>query len=78
MPLLTATDKKSKKIALTILLESTLFEEIKAYASWANLNKPKEFAAQAIRYVLKNDKEWRKIWIQSQQKDTTDLSKDLV
>ncbi len=73
MPLLTATDKKTKKIALTILLESTLFDEVKAYCTWANLSKPKEFAAQAIRYVLKNDKDWRKTWIQSQQKNTADL-----
>ncbi len=78
MPLLTATDKKSKKIALTILLESTLFEEVKAYCTWANLNKPREFAAQAIRYVLKNDKEWRKTWIQFQQKNATDLPNDSV
>ncbi len=78
MPLLTATEKKSKKIALTVLLDSALFEEVKAYCTWANLNKPREFAAQAIRYVLKNDKEWRKVWIQSHQKNMNDLSNDSV
>ncbi len=78
MPLLTATDKKSKKIALTVLLDSVLLEEVKSYCTWANLNKPREFAVQAIRYVLKNDKEWRKVWMQSQQKNMTNLPHDSV
>jgi len=41
-------------------MNESLLNEIKAYCEWANIHKPTDFFIQAIDYILKNDKEWRK------------------
>ena len=62
MPLLTGTTKKSKKISCNVFVDKLLFEEVSAYCRWAGISRPSEFIVQAIHYVLKNDKDWRKVY----------------
>jgi len=53
MPLLSSTHQKSKRVLLTISMNESLLNEIKAYCEWANIHKPTDFFIQAIDYILK-------------------------
>lgn len=61
MPLLNSTQLKSNRISVTISLNENLLNEVKAYCEWAGIERTGEFFIQAVDYILKNDKEWRKV-----------------
>jgi len=76
MPLLDASEGISKKTAITVFLGDDIIAEIKAYRTWRNIKTQGEFVTKAIQYVLKNDKDWRKIWMQVNQQNANDLPND--
>lgn len=59
MALLSAKPK-SKKIQITLRLEEVLLSEIKAYQTWAGIDRLDDFFEEAVRYVFDKDKEWVK------------------
>ncbi len=67
MALLISTRQKSKRLTLTVSIHESLLSEIKAYCQWAGIQRPGEFIIQSVDYILKNDKEWRKVSQQSVQ-----------
>lgn len=64
MALLSSTQQKSKRMTLTVSIQKSLLDEIKAYCQWAGISRPSEFFIQSMDYILKNDKEWRKVLAQ--------------
>jgi len=70
MPLLSSTQQKSKRITVTISLNENLLNEVKAYCQWAGIDRYGEFFTQSVDYILKNDKEWRKIYSLQHQKNS--------
>ncbi len=64
MALLSSTHQKSKRMTLTVSIHESLLTEVRAYCSWAGIQRPGEFIVQSIDYILKNDKEWRKVMSQ--------------
>lgn len=61
MPLLNSTQHKFNRTTVTISLSENLLNEVKAYCQWAGIERTGEFFIQAVDYILKNDKEWRKV-----------------
>ncbi len=61
MALLNPTQKKSKKTSIIVTVDQSRMEEIKTYCTWAHIDRLSNFMLQAADYILKNDKEWRKI-----------------
>ncbi len=50
---------KNQKEQLRINIESPIFDQIKNYCKWADIQKYDEFFEQAAEYVLKKDKAWQ-------------------
>lgn len=68
MALLNASKNKSKRIPVTIILEEQLLNEINSYCQWAEINHRSEFFLQAIHFILRNDKDWKRIQQQKGEK----------
>tara|TARA_B100001996_G_scaffold150309_1_gene114407 strand:- start:492 stop:731 length:240 start_codon:yes stop_codon:yes gene_type:complete len=58
MPLLTPTEQSNE--AVTLQLNAAVWEKINAYCDWAKFERREEFIEQAIEFVLKKDREWKK------------------
>jgi len=74
MPLLDQSTGKMIKKTVTISLEENLLIEANAYCQWRQINSIKEFAVKSMQYVLKNDKDWRKVVLPSSQDNIDKLS----
>ena len=72
MALLSSTQQKFKRVPLTVSISESLLKEIKGYCGWAGINRPTEFFIQAMDYILKNDKEGRKVWAQQLNQQATE------
>ncbi|CDZ79372.1 hypothetical protein BN59_03690 [Legionella massiliensis] len=58
MPLLSINDANNKeKVKFTI--DGSLYEKIKDYCTWADINGTDRFFEEAAKYVLSKDKEWK-------------------
>jgi hypothetical protein len=63
MPLIENPDNE-KLEAVNFKMAKSLKDEVKQYCKWANI-KEKYFFAEAARFVLKKDKEWRALKVDS-------------
>jgi len=50
--------EKSSKVQLRVGIEKNIFEEIKKYCEWADVQKTDDFFEQAAQYILSKDKDW--------------------
>lgn len=67
MPLLDASTNKRAKKSMTVFLDENLLTEVNSYCQWRHIKSIKEFAVKSMQYVLKNDKDWRKVCSQIYQ-----------
>lgn len=59
MALLSAKPK-SKRIPISLRFDDHLISDIKAYNTWAGIDRLDDFLEQAARFVLDKDKDWQK------------------
>lgn len=59
MALLSAK-QKYKKIPISLRFDDHLLLDIKAYNTWAGIDRLDDFLEQAARYILEKDKDWQK------------------
>jgi hypothetical protein len=53
------TDRLAKKSKLKINMNAELFEKVKKYCQWANIEDISFFFEEIAYYVLSKDKEWK-------------------
>ncbi len=58
MPIIKPGKTKPEKVKF--LMDSRIVSEVKDYCSWAKVDYPDLFFAQAAEFVLKKDVEWKK------------------
>ena len=59
MALLSAKPK-SKRVPISLRFDDRLISDIKAYNTWAGIDRLDDFLEQAARFVLEKDKDWQK------------------
>ena len=59
MSLLQPTDKKTKE-QVRLNLDKEILDKVRAYCDWADFKSKEDFIEQAIEFVLKKDRDWRK------------------
>ena len=68
MPLL-MPKRKAKKMQLRIAIDETIFEEVKSYCQWLQIDKCEEFFEKSASYVLNRDKDWLLAKVKTQQSE---------
>jgi hypothetical protein len=50
---------KTKRIQMRLTLSQALLDEVKAYCTWAHIDKVDEFIEQAMLFVFNKDRDWK-------------------
>lgn len=66
MALLSAKTKL-KRVPISLRFDDRLISDIKAYNTWAGIDRLDDFLEQAARYVLERDKDWQKKSAETQE-----------
>ena len=59
MPIIAPTLQSNKKM-IRGRISAELEKQLQEYMSWAGVKKMDDFLEQAIQFVLKSDREWKK------------------
>lgn len=51
--------QKQEKAQVRLSLETKLLETVKQYCVWAGVNNHEDFFAEAAKYLLSKDKDWK-------------------
>ena len=60
MPIISPLPKQDKKV-IRGRIPAELEEQLCSYMSWVGVKKMDDFLEQAIEFVLKSDRDWRKV-----------------